>query len=685
MFKINSVSLKNFLSIGNATQAVRLSDHGLSLILGSNNDANGGVTRNGAGKTALLQALSFGLYGQPLTKIKIDNLINNINGKGMFVVVDFEKDGVAYRVERGRRPNVLKFYKNGQELLPEEQDDNNAKGENAQTQIDISELIGMSHTMFKHICALNTYTEPFLKEGAAKQREIIEELLGVTQISARAETLKGMIGFTKDSIKIEDASNKATEAANRRINLAVKSAEMERDRWQNTHDATMIDLAEQIAATEAIDFDAEIAAFDALDAWRKRHRVLVSDKQFVERDVTQLQRDRTSLNGRLAAAQTIIQGTAGRAAVDRLERDLVRALANSDALQADIVTATAERDRVMGLLANPGEQECATCGQALAGTDHLAAVIARLERDLAARDKAVVSKEADHARMMEEIEEARSEIAVRIEESEQAALDAAVVVEEITQSLTALDTALVEKAGHLTALADELNTLGEQPQPLFESRDEIYTVKHARDILATDLAREAAAENPFEGQIAGLQQTLQEIDLTAMNELTDTLLHQEYVLKMLTNKDSFIRRKIVEQNLVHLNQRLNGYLNKLGLPHEIRFKSDLDVDIVLLGRSMDFAQLSRGEGNRLIMATSWAFRDVWESLNHSVNLIWIDELLDSGLDGAGAESGLQILKAMGRAGRNVFLVSHRDELVGRIDRILRVSKENGFTSISEEV
>ena len=244
---------------------------------------------------------------------------------------------------------------------------------------------------------------------------------------------------------------------------------------------------------------------------------------------------------------------------------------------------------------------------------------------------------------------------------------------------------LSSKITEKQSLTETLNDLGTRPDVLFASRDEVYAIKHLKETLLADLARETDATNPYDSQIEGFKSALQEIDMGPLNEVHETLGHQEFLFKLLTNKDSFIRKKIIEQNLAFLNQRLNQYLNKLGLPHEVIFQSDLSVEITLLGRDFDFAQLSRGESNRVIMATSWAFRDVWESLNNRVNVLWVDEMIDSGLDSNGAEAALQILKSFSRAGRNVFLISHRDELIGRIDRTLLVSKQNGFTSISEQV
>jgi DNA repair exonuclease SbcCD ATPase subunit len=157
-------------------------------------------------------------------------------------------------------------------------------------------------------------------------------------------------------------------------------------------------------------------------------------------------------------------------------------------------------------------------------------------------------------------------------------------------------------------------------------------------------------------------------------------------MKLLTNKDSFIRKKIIDQNLAYLNNRLTYYLDKIGLPHQVLFLNDLNVEITQLGQDLDFDNLSRGERNRLILGLSFAFRDVWESLYQNINLLFIDELIDSGMDTAGVENSLSILKKMGRErDKNIYLISHKDELIGRVNHVLRVVKENGYTSYANDL
>jgi len=190
--KIKNLTVKNFMSIGNQTQAVDFDKENLTLVLGANLDLGGddSGSRNGTGKTTMINALSYALYGQALTNIRKENLINKTNGKGMLVTVEFESAGINYKIERGRKPNVLRFYANNQELRSNEEVEDDSQGDSRETQKYIEQLLAMSHTMFKHLVALNTYTEPFLSMKSGDQREIIEQLLGITALSEKAETLR---------------------------------------------------------------------------------------------------------------------------------------------------------------------------------------------------------------------------------------------------------------------------------------------------------------------------------------------------------------------------------------------------------------------------------------------------------------------------------------------------------------
>ena len=573
------------MSVGNVTQAVTFDHAGLTLVLGNNLDLGGDGSRNGTGKTTIVNALSYALYGNALYNIKKDNLVNKTNNKGMMVTVEFEKDGQQYRIERGRKPNIFRFIVNDADATDGTDE---SQGEGRQTQQVIERTIGMSHTMFKHICALNTYTEPFLSMRANDQRELIEQLLGITQLSEKADILKELVRNTKDKIQEETFRISAVEEANERINKSIADLQRRQRVW-NTNNADKIQqLKSELLALEHIDIDAELKAHADFEEFN-------SKKSQID-----------TLNAEIARLTS---------AIDREQKRLDKAQKDLKATQ---------------------EHTCYACGQELHDEKH--------EQILATKTEAV--------------------------EESQAHIDT--------------DTAMIEE--YKGALA-ELGELGTAPRTEYNTLQEAYEHQNKLSTLRINIENAEAETDPYSEQVEALQETgLQPVEWSEVNRLTELKEHQDFLLKLLTNKDSFIRKKIIEQNLQFLNTRLEYYITRLGLPHEVQFQSDLSVTITQLGQDLDFDNLSRGERNRLILGLSWSFRDVFESMNHPINLVCIDELVDSGMDTIGVESALSILKKMERdRNKNILLISHRDELVGRVNNVLQVTKENGFTTFNTEV
>ena len=586
MIKIKDLTVKNFMSVGNQTQAVAFNKEQLTLVLGENLDQGGDDTgsRNGTGKTTIINALSYALYGQALTNIKRNNLINKTNSKGMLVTLHFEKNGVDYRIERGRSPNVLKFFINGEEqaMIDESQ------GDSRKTQETINELLDMSHDMFKHIVALNTYTEPFLSMRTNDQRAIIEQLLGITILSEKATNLKDQIRVTKDAITSETLKIDAIQTANSKIESTINSLGRTQRAWLSKKEQDCAKLLQGITELEKLDIEIELESHEKLSNWTQHNNAIMA-----------LKKELSTLEPALLRADK---------SVEKAKKDI-----------ADLEDAT-----------------CYTCGQEL-HADKKAEIAARKDKEL-----------ADAKSYAEEINAKCSEVIIALE---------------------------------------EIGDINGKPTTFYESAKEAYDHRQNVDSLKQALSNKQQETDPYQTQIDELNNSaMQAIDWSAVNELTEFKEHQEFLLKLLTNKDSFIRKKIIDQNLAYLNNRLTYYLDKLGLPHQVQFLNDLNVEITQLGQDLDFDNLSRGERNRLILGLSFAFRDVWESLYQGVNLLFIDELIDSGMDTAGVESALSVLKKMGRErDKNVFLISHKDELIGRVNHVMRVVKENGFTNYENDI
>jgi hypothetical protein len=442
--------------------------------------------------------------------------------------------------------------------------------------------------MNKHICALNTYTEPFLSLKTNDQRDIIEQLLGITQLSEKATLLKDLIKNAKDQAKEEEYRIKAVSDANTKIKNSIDDLERRSRLWQTKQTDELEKLAAAINELLNIDITQELENHKALALWQANEKELKRN------------------NKDLATHQS---------AVKRVTQQL-----------ADLASAQG----------HALEHKCHACGQDVHD------------------DKQVT--------MLDDINNA-----------------IATLTEELDK-----ESKLLKKVEKQIL---DLGKLGSAPKVKYSNIDDAVNHKSTLETAQDQFERRALDLDPYVEQIEHLKTTaLEEINFDIINSLTKLQEHQEFLLKLLTSKDSFIRKRIIEQNLAYLNHRLAYYLEKLALPHEVKFRSDLEVDIIQLGQEFDFDNLSRGERNRLILGLSWAFRDVYESLNRPINLLFIDEMIDSGMDANGVDNSLGLLKKMARENRkNIFLISHRDELVGRVNNILQVVKENGFTTFNTDI
>ena len=587
MLELQSITLKNFMSVGAVTQGVSFTEDPLTLVLGNNIDLGSNGSRNGTGKTTLVNAISYALYGSAITNIKRDNLINKTNGKDMVVSLKFKKDNHTYKIERGRRPNKLKFYVDNKEADNEDTATDEAQGEARHTQQVIEDIIKMSPVIFKHILALNTYTEPFLNMRTQDQREFIEDLLGITELSKKAEILKEQIKETKDDILKEEYNVKSILDSNEKIQTQINKAVERSEQWTKNHTQNIDDYTTILTELDSINITDEIKNHKKLEIYNSK----TNDLRRYKREITQLKIHQQNY-------------------ISSIETD-------GDNLE------TAKN------------HQCYACGQDIHDDQHK------------------------------------------------------IIVDNLTEKIENTNTHLTETERAINKLqskTDSIGEPGEQPMTFYDDIESAYTHQQSINTTKTDLQKEEDIQNPHMEQIASLKVGgLQQVSYDIYNQFIDLKNHQEFLLKLLINKDSYIRKSIIEQNLLYLNTRLDYYLTKMGLPHEVKFLNDLSVEITEIGRDLDFDNLSRGEKNRLILSLSWAFRDIFENLTSPISLMFIDELIDNGTDANGVEAAIAVLKKMSRdRNKNIFLISHREELIGRVSNVLNVVKENGFTGFSKE-
>jgi len=423
---------------------------------------------------------------------------------------------------------------------------------------------------------------------ANDQREIIEQLLGITQLSAKAERLKELAKATKDSITEEEYRIKAMQDANKKIEEQIVSLEKRQKLWSAKKDEDIEKLANALESLKDIDVEQEISSHKNLDSYHNKVKKKADAEKWLR----------------------------------SLKADYAKEEKNYDKLQKEI--------------ADLEDHKCFACGSKLHDGKQESILKSKLKQK-----------------------------------------------DDCEKNMLKLQT----QADEYEAVINEIGVIGKPPKVFYDTIEQAMEHRNSIDKLSSQLEHRLAEEDPYVEQIADMRiSAVEEISWEHMNTLTRVKEHQDFLLKLLTNKDSFIRKTIIDQNLAYLNSRLQYYLQQIGLPHTVKFQSDLTVLIEELGRELDFDNLSRGERNRLILSLSWAFRDVWEGLYQPINLLFIDEMVDSGMDTSGVEAAMAILKKMARErNKSIFLVSHKDELSSRVNNILMVIKENGFTTYSNDI
>lgn len=574
------------MSFGNLVQEVNFTNGEMTLILGENRDVtnNGQYTdsRNGTGKSAICSALQYVLTDKPIGNVRKDNLVNKINDKNMLVTLEFSKDGVEYKIERGRKPNILRLFIDG-----EDYEDNKAHGEMKDTQDIINSIIGMQAELIKLVLIMTTQDEGFLSFKAAQQKSLIEELLGITFISEKANQLKSLLDNSKIEIEKEQFKLKTLRELNEKTIRQIENLEVQSSKWDKNKDTTLQQIVQSIEDLSVLDIEDEKVKYQN----KKRYNELTTSLQEYKKELNTVSMALTKTNK----------------SIDDISRKI---------------------DKI------DHENKCYVCNQSLESSDE---IMKNLVHDLETN----MSSQLEYSTRISELND------------------------------------------EIINIENTISSVGQFDGMFYDNEKDIWDHENNIKNLTEMLEQEINQTNPYTDQISTLRtENFQKIDEQKLNDMETEKRHQEFLYKTLTNKDSFVRKKIIDQSLPFLNYRLSHYLKEIGLPHQVKFMNDLQVEIDMMGKTYDFDNLSRGQRTRLIIALNLAFRDVYESLYQTVNILMFDELVDNGLDSFGIENSIKILKAQAREqNKSVFLISHREEAKPRVNTIQTVIFENGFSSI----
>jgi hypothetical protein len=487
---------------------------------------------------------------------------------------------------------------------------------------------------------------------------------------------------------------RAVQEANKRIEEQIESLVRRQTMWQTKHDSDLAALVTEYEDLSKIDIEVELQSHKDLAVWNTLKQQQDARNALIARSTAWQQKHHSEwqaagcayLDKNRISIEVELAAWAQLAAYNQKAKDIAELQKMIDRCVQDERKEVKLVEKLRAEIAELKNHKCYACGQDFHDANHETVLTAKEKalQEAALQVSATNTQLAEHTDALLKLGELGTKPVTHYKTEAEAIRHAS----ELAGLKQAMDAKEAE-ANPFAEQIDELAPVETGPQPRTHYDTEREAIEHRSTVanLWTQIENKAVEIDMYAEQIIEMRhQALQLVSYDVLNEHTRVQEHQDFLLKLLTSKDSFVRKKIIDQNLSYLNSRLTHYLDRMGLPHTVKFMNDLSVSIEELGRELDFDNLSRGERNRLILSMSWAFRDVWESLYSPINLLFIDELIDNGLDTAGVENALGLLKQMSRERhKSIWLVSHRDELAGRVENILKVVKENGFTNYNTDI
>lgn len=576
------------MSYGNNVTTVQLDNTGTTLIVGEDLDnTSNGQGANGVGKSTIINAVTYAMYDKPISNISKDNLVNNINKKHMEVTVTFTApNGKMYAVKRTRKTkagaagNAVYIYEEGKDVTPDS---------SANANLYIERLVGIPYELFVRIVVFSASHTPFLdlpttSHYAANQRDIIEELFGLTMLTTKAEQLKEIIKDTEGRLATNKNKIDAQEREAERYNTQLESAKRRVLSWDVANTETIDELKAKLSAIATVNIE-----------------------------------EQHELHNQLTAAQAQLTDTqTARKAIDK-----------------NIKTATIKYKKLCDELSHLQDSKCPYCLQQYA--------------------------------------DSQSKIA-----------DVKTQVDEHQAQLHDMNAQIVELDAQLDGYLDTYDTI--KSKITVSNINELISIRNQSTQIETKIQELEVADNPYiEPLNELLAMAVEPANYDVVNKITKELEHQKFLLKLLTKKDSFVRKTLLNKNIPFLNQKLQHYLAVLGLPHKVEFTYEMTASISQFGHELDFGNLSAGQRARVNLALSFAFRDVLQNMHTKVNICMLDEALDHGLDSVGVQAAIKMLKRKAREDKmSMFVITHR-EVDSAFDYTMTVQLSKGFSSILYEV
>jgi DNA repair exonuclease SbcCD ATPase subunit len=566
MITFKTISWKNFLSTGNQPTTVQLDRKSTSLIIGS----------NGAGKSTILDALTFSLYGKSFRKINKGQLVNSVNEKNCFVEIEFDIGGIIWKVERGIKPNIFKIFRNDEEL------NQNASAIDQQKWLE-QNVLKMNYKSFTQIVILGSSTfVPFMQLPVSSRREVVEDLLDIKIFSSMNDIVKGKIRLLKDEIKTLDLKKESLKDKVDMQKGFINKIESQTKNDIDKKKQLITSYEENIHNRYQDGFNLENQMQDLKDEMEKYS------------NATKRLRDFGGIKGKLSQR------------IGKLVGDHKFFSDNS---------------------------VCPTCGQDIEESF-------RVNRIKDSQDKA------------EELRKGFEELQQAIKDEELRESNFSKLSQEVSSSLNGISTNNTE----ITGLQRQISRLESEIQTI-TTEIENQSIEHEK--------------------LAELNESLQET-YDNLAERKDKVSYQDFIYNLL--KDGGVKAKIINKYLPLINQQVNRYLQMMDF--YINFKLDEEFNETIetpIHEDFTYSSFSEGEKMRVDLSLLFTWREIARLKNSvNTNLLIMDEVFDSSLDGFGTEEFLKIISFVIKDA-NIFVISHKTGLEDKFDEVLKFEKIKGFS------
>lgn len=735
------LTMENYLSYGNNTTSVNLNFDNPTLIVGRNYDSvvDGQVDSNGAGKSTILNGLLMCMFDKNLMGVDKNAQINKTNKKNMLLTCTFKVDGKYYKVERYRK-NKLKggdgvrlFMNPDEPVFGEEQDVTPDSVTNCNNEIE--RIIGIPYEMFIRIVVFSATHEPFLSlpsshASKANQRDIIEELFGLTELTHKAEKLKELLSASKSEFKNLVEINTRLEAEHSRHDQQIAVNIQRLNDWDKSQEARIVELKNQLLEMQKIDPQVSIEGFEELEKYTKELTKVernVPALQAELRNIVSLGEKRKAwdeskefgiadLKSQIKSLQTIDFATlrAKRVELEQAQTENMALKAEFNKWQAartavDIALSGLRNARIEkeSEITHLGDNQCPYCMQQYVNAK---VKIQECQHNLNAIDKDISTKQVEASNVDVALADAESkilEVNARIRDllvlNIPSNLDAQEAnlrnlksrLDEVVQStnphvinedaLTEDDilAELAKISEKSAVIQNKISMAKEFIHSSFKTMADAQSHQVRVDTIKNRIEEIEKEVNPFISVVDSLQATkLEGLKSDEINKLDKEIKHQDFLLKLLTKKDSFIRKALLNKSIPLLNTRLRMNLDKVGLPHRVTFTEEMEVSISQFGADYEYGLFSAGQKARVNLCLAFAFRDVLQSRFGKINLCILDECLDTGLGNVGVTQVTKMIKSIAQDNHlSMFVISHRDEVLNMFDKRIEIELRNGFSNL----